>query len=95
MPDSVKCSASYRATDLNKSGGKILDMAAAKGAVEISRRGQEFVLLLKSDLAKMLDDARDDRPQTIEDMLRGYDREKIAGLTASFMNDRPAGKERL
>ena len=95
MPRSFNVSASYRATDLNKAGGKILDAAATKGAVEINRRGQEFVLMLKSDLTRMLDDAREDRPQTIEDMLRDYDREKIAKLTAGFMNDQPIGKETL
>ncbi|HYG91330.1 MAG TPA: hypothetical protein VD978_34310 [Azospirillum sp.] len=95
MPQRLSFSASYRATDMNKAGGKMLDTAAAKGAVEINRRGQEFVLMLKSDLTKMLDDAREDRPQTIEDMLRDYDREKIAKLTVSFMNDQPVGKEIL
>lgn len=95
MPHGLSFSASYRATDMNKAGGKMLDTAAAKGAVEISRRGQEFVLLLKSDLERLLDDAREDRPQSIEDMLRDYDREKIARLTSGFMNDPPAGKETL
>jgi hypothetical protein len=88
-------SASYRATDMNKAGGQILDMAAAKGAVAINRRGQEFVLMLASDLTKMLDDAREDRPQTLDDLLRDYDREKIGRLTAGFLNDAPTGKESL
>ena len=95
MSQSLNFSMSYRATDLNKAGGKILDAAATKGAVEINRRGQEFVLMLKSDLTKMLDDAREDRPQTIEDMLRDYDREKITKLTVNFMNDQPVRKEIL
>jgi hypothetical protein len=93
MSRNLNVAGSFRATDMNKAGGKILDAAAAKGGVEITRRGQEFILMLKSDLTKMLDDAREDRPQTIEDMLRDYDRDKIGKLTAGFLDDQPAGKE--
>ncbi|MFD1627204.1 hypothetical protein [Azospirillum griseum] len=96
MPNTpIAVSASYRATDMNKAGGQILDMVASKGAVTITRREQEFVLILASDLAKILDDARADRPQSLDDLLRDYDRDKISRLTTGFMADTPVGKERL
>ena len=95
MGQALTFAARYSATDLNKVGGQILDTAASAGIVEISRRGQEFVLLLKSDLDGMLEDARENRPRTLDDLLRDYDADKIKKLTSGFLNDLPSGKESL
>ena len=84
--------ASFSATDLNKSGGKLLD-AALKGAVRITRRDQSFVLMREDALAELIEDARDDRPKSLQDMLRDYDAEKIKRLTRGFLDDAPEGKE--
>ena len=41
----------------------------------------------------MLEDARDDPPKSLEDLLRGYDADKIKRLTREFLDDAPAGQE--
>jgi hypothetical protein len=84
--------ASFSATALNKSGGKLLD-AALRGAVRITRRDQRFVLLREDALAELIEEARDDRPRSLQDMLRDYDAEKIKKLTRGFLDDAPKGKE--
>ena len=94
MAAPVPCAASYSATDLNKCGGQILD-AATTGAVRISRRGQDFILMRSDQLTGLLEAARDGRPQSLDDLLRDYDAAKIRGLTAGFLEDAPAGKEHL
>jgi hypothetical protein len=94
MPDinGLRYLASFSATDLNKSGGKLLDNAL-QGAVRITRRDQRFVLMREDALVGLLDEARDDRPQSLEDLLRDYDCQKIRALTDAFRADAPAGKE--
>ena len=91
----LTCAASYSATDLNKCGGQILDTAATKGAVRITRRGQDFILMRGEQLSGLLEAARDGRPQSLADLLCDYDAAKIKGLTAAFLNDAPAGRETL
>ncbi len=76
----LRFAASYSATDLNKSGGKLLD-AASRGAVRITRRQQRFVLICEEALVDLLEEARDDRPRSLEDLLRDYDAKKIKKLT--------------
>jgi len=90
----VHCATTFSATDLNKSGGKLLD-TALKGAVRITRRDQRFVLMREETLAELLDDARDVRPKSLDDLLRGYDADKIKKLTRGFLDDLPTGKERI
>ena len=82
----------FSATDLNKSGGKLLDTALS-GAVRITRREQRFVLMREETLMGLLEEARDDRPKSLEDLLRDYDADKVKSLTRGFLDDAPAGKE--
>ncbi|MEJ0018605.1 MAG: hypothetical protein WDN25_19015 [Acetobacteraceae bacterium] len=86
--------ATYTATDLNKSGGKVLD-DAGDGAVRIKRRGTSYVLMREETLARMLEAAREGRPQSLQDLLRDYDAVKVKSLTREFLDDAPVGKERL
>jgi hypothetical protein len=88
----LRFQASFSATELNKSGGKLLD-SALQGAVQITRRDQRFVLLREDALVGLLEEARDDRPQSLEDLLRDYDAQKIKTLTRTFHDDPPVGKE--
>jgi hypothetical protein len=88
----LRFSARYSATDLNKSGGKLLD-SALEGAVEIKRRKQSFVLMRQDQLLRLLEEARDDRPKSLEDLLHGYDADKINKLARGFLDDEPSGKE--
>jgi hypothetical protein len=92
MSDVVPFAGSFSATDLSKSAGKLLD-AALNGAVRITRREQSFVLLREEALSELLRDAREDRPRSLEDLLRDYDAEKIKRLTRPFLDDTAAGKE--
>jgi hypothetical protein len=86
--------ATYTATDLNKAGGKVLD-DAGRGPVEITRRDTRYVLLRRETLDAMLRDAREDRPASLDDLLREYEPEKVKSLTRGFLDDAPAGRERL
>jgi hypothetical protein len=88
----LRFAAIYSATDLNKSGGKLLD-SALEGAIEITRREQSFVLIRRDQLLRLLEEARDDRPKSLDDLLRGYDAGKINKLTRGFLDDEPSGKE--
>lgn len=93
MADSPAFEASYTTTDVNKSGSRVYDDAWQKGGVEITRRGQRFVLLRRDYLAKLIEEARDDRPKTLDDLLRDYDADKIRTLTEEFDVSPSAGKE--
>ena len=86
--------ATYTATDLNKSAGRVLD-DASRGMVEIKRRGATYVMLRSDRLDQLLRDARQDRPRDLADLLDGYDAEKIKSVTSDFLNASPAGKERI
>jgi hypothetical protein len=93
MPiDAIPITARFSATDLNKSGAKVLDRAL-DGAVEITRREQHFVLLREEQLKRLLTEAREDRPRSLEDLLRDYDPEKIKAETRAFLDEDPAGSE--
>jgi hypothetical protein len=89
-----KFKAHFSATELNKSGGKALD-TALDGAVQITRREQRFVLIREEALAALIEEEREARPQTLEDLLQDYDAEKIKSLARGFMDHAPAGKERI
>ena len=93
MPDTAFV-ATYTATDLNKTGGKVLDDAAS-GTVRIKRRGTSYVLMREEHLARLLAAARDGRPQSLAELLRDYDADKVKSLTRPFLDDPPAGKEHL
>jgi molybdopterin-guanine dinucleotide biosynthesis protein len=86
--------ATYTATDLNKAGGRVLD-DAGRGTVRIRRRGTNFVLLREEQFTRLLAAAHDGRPQSLEDLLRDYDPDKVKSLTRGFLDDAPAGKELL
>ena len=92
--DDGRVVATYTATDLNKAGGKVLD-DAGNGSVRITRRGTSFVLMREDALDSLLTAARDGRPQSLEDLVRGYDLGKVKSLTRLFLEDPPVGKERL
>lgn len=83
----------YSATEVNKAGSRVYDDAWVKGGVEITRRGQRFVLLREDYLAKLIEEASDDKPRSLDDLLRDYDRDKIRALTMDFAEAPPAGKE--
>jgi hypothetical protein len=86
--------APYTATELNKTGGKILDDAGS-GTVRIKRRGVSYVLMREKALAGLLQAARNGRSQSLEDLLHGYDAEKIKSATRGFLDGPPHGKEIL
>lgn len=92
--DDGRVVATYTATDLNKAGGKVLD-DAGHGTVRIRRRGTSYVVMREEMLDLLLAAARDGRPQSLEDLLRGYYFGKLKSLTRGFLDDPPAGKERL
>jgi len=92
--DDGRVVATYTATDLNKAGGKVLD-DAGRGTVRIKRRGTSFVAMREEMLDSLLVTARDGRPQSLEDLVRGYDAGKVKSLTRGFLDDTPHGKERL
>ena len=93
MPSVPRFTTSFSATDVNKAGSRVYDDAWVKGGVEITRRGQRFVLLRQDYLAKLIEEASDDKPRCLDDLLRDYDREKINALTADFAEAPPSGKE--
>ena len=92
--DDGRIVATYTATELNKIGGKVLD-DAGHGTVRIKRRSTSYVLMREDTLDGLLAAARDRRPQSLEDLLRGYDAGKVKSLTGGFLNDAPVGKEQL
>lgn len=85
----------FTTTAINKSPARVWDAAWKAGAVEVDRRDQRFVVMRIDILAKALDDARYNRPQSLEDMLSGYDHETAKEGAAWFLNDEPKGRERL
>jgi hypothetical protein len=86
--------ATYTATDLNKAGGKVLDNAAI-GTVRIRRRGTNYVLMREEHFSRLLTGAREGQPQSLEDLLRGYDAAKIKSLTRDFLDTPAVGQESL
>ena len=95
MADPLAFDSSYTTTDVNKAGSRVYDDAWQKGGVEITRRGQRFVLLRRDYLAKLMEEAGDGRPKSLDDLLRDYDADKIKTLAAGFLDDHPAGKEMI
>lgn len=85
----------FTTTMVNKAPAKVWDAAWKDGAVEVDRRDQRFVVVRMDVLEKTLKDARSNRPQSLGDMLEGYDREEINKRTSDFMNDAPIGREIL
>ncbi len=51
------------------------------------------MLLRRETLAKLIEHARDDRPKSLDDLLRDYDADKIKTLTAGFLMDSSSGHE--
>lgn len=90
MPVSVI--AELSSTDLNKTSGKVLDIAA-EGPVRVLRRSQRFVLLKEETLDGMIDAAREARPQSLDDLLQDYDKGKIRELAGGFLSSSSTGKE--
>ncbi len=84
--------AEMSSTELNKTSGRVLDLAQ-KGPVRVIRRSQHFIVIREEALDDMLEAAQENRPKTIQDMLVGYDREKIMKLVGGFISDPPKGKE--
>ena len=93
MPGAPVFDTSYSTTDVNKAGARVYDDAWVKGGVEITRRGQRFVLLRQDYLTKLIEDAHDDRPNTLDDLLHDYDAGKIRTLTVDFSTGPAVGKE--
>ena len=87
--DDGRVVATYTATDLNKAGGKVLD-DAGHSTVRIKRRGTSYLLMREETLDGLLAAARDGRPQSLEDLVRGYDAAKVKSLTRGFLTDTPA-----
>lgn len=95
MADLLAFEPSYTPSDVNKAGSRVYDDAWQKGGVEITRRSQRFVLLRRDYLVKLIEEARDDRPKSLDDLLHDYDAAKIKTLAASFLDDAPTGKEMI
>ncbi|MDK9721049.1 MAG: hypothetical protein OEL53_07675 [Rhodospirillales bacterium] len=95
MPAQRRFAASYSTTEINKSGAQVFDEAWARGGVEIRRRQQRFALVRQDVLERMIAEAGDQRPRSLDDLLRDYDADKIKGLTGDFLTAPPRGKERL
>jgi hypothetical protein len=93
MSQPAPLAARFSAADLRKSAGKLLD-AALEGPIRITRRGENLVLLSEQALLALLQGAGKDRPESLQDLLRHYDAEKIKQLTRPFLDDRPGGKEK-
>jgi len=91
---SVAVIAEMSSTDLNKTSGKVLDMAF-EGPVRVTRRNQRFVVMTEDTLENLLEAARDNWPQSLEDLLQDYDKDKIRRLAGGFLSDPPVGKEIL
>lgn len=90
----VSIVADVSSTDLNKTSGKVLDKAVL-GPVRISRRNQRFVVLREETLEDMLNAARTNRPQSLEDMLQGYDKDAARREAGSLLSAPPVGREVL
>ncbi len=86
--------ADYSATDFSKHASQVLDMAT-QGAVRVKRRNEVFVVLRERQLDEIMRDARDQRPQSLTDMLEGYDADEIKAGMAGWLTDDPAGKEAI
>lgn len=84
---------SYSTTDVNKGGSRVFDDAWQKGGVEITRRGQRFALIRQDYLDQLLEEARDGKPQSLNELLRDYDAKKVKSLTAGFSETPTVGKE--
>jgi hypothetical protein len=95
MVDVLNPKEKFTTTTVNKSPAHVWDAAWKSGVIEIDRREQRFVLIRMDVLAKTIDDARNNRPQSIDDMLSGYDRAAAKEKTEWFLNDAPEGRELL
>ena len=84
--------AELSSTELNKTSGKVLGLAQ-KGPVRVVRRLERFIVIREDVLDDMLEAAKENRPKTLQDMLVGYDRDKIQILVGGFISDPPEGKE--
>ena len=93
MSANIVFDVSYSTTEINKGGSRVYDDAWQKGGVEITRRGQRFALIRQDYLDQLLQEAREGKPQSLDDLLRDYDKEKIQSLTAAFSGSPPVGKE--
>jgi len=85
----------FTTTTVNKSPARVWDAAWEAGAVEVDRRDQRFVVIRMDLLAKTLDDVRHNRPQSLDDMLVGYNRDIAKKDTEWFLNDEPKGREHI
>jgi hypothetical protein len=85
----------FTTTTVNKFPARVWDAAWKAGAVEVDRRDQRFVVMRMDFLAKALDDARHNRPQSLDDMLADYDRDAAKEDTSWFLNDSSEGRELL
>lgn len=77
-----------------KAPGPILD-AARDGAVTITRRTEEFVIVSRHRLDALLAEAADPRPRTLEDLVSGYDPGSAREALGSWLDDPPSGREAL
>jgi len=93
MPGAPIFDSRYSTTDVNKSGARVYDDAWVKGGVQITRRGQNFVLLRQDYLETLIQEAQENRPKSLNDLLHDYDADKIKTLTTQFMNASPTGNE--
>ncbi len=85
----------FTITIVNKSPERVWDAAWETGAVEVDRREQRFVVMRIDILAQVIEDARHNRPQSLDEMLSGYKRDAAKEDTAWFLSDGPKGRELL
>ncbi len=86
--------ADYSATDFSKRASQVLDMAG-HGAVRVRRMNEVFVVLRERQLNDIVEDARDPRPKSLEDMLEFYDADDIKANLKGWLEDKPAVNEAL
>ena len=48
---------------------------------------------IENNCSRLNEDDHDDRPRSLDDLLRDYDADKVKTLTAGFTDEPPAGKE--
>ena len=89
MADAVE----FRASDLKRIG-PVFD-AAQSAPVVITRHSTRFVLVEEGRFRRMLVEAADPRPKTLEDLVTGYDKADVKARLGAWMADAPAGREAL
>lgn len=85
MPDTP----TFRASDLKRTG-PVFD-AAQRGRVRITRHSMSFLLVEETQFRRMMEEAADTRPKTLEDLVAGHDKDEARQRLSAWMSDEPSG----